>query len=85
MVAAFKEQATNTNNPQKNIFAQDLQIGEQLLKISSNDLKQATAIAEKLTPETQRLLKEAFEKRYSLFTRLGAFKEFTNARQVTAA
>jgi|GEM_PF-2991840 len=85
MVTAFREQAANNNNPQKNIFAQDVQIGEQLLKISSNDVKQATALAGKLTPETQRLLKEAFEKRYSLFTRLGAFKEFANARQVTAA
>ncbi len=85
MVKAFREQAANNNNPQKNLFAQDLPIGEQLLAIQGNDLKQATALAEKLTPETQRLLKEAFEKRYSLFTRLGAFKEFANARQVTAA
>jgi len=85
MVKAFREQAANNNNPQKNLFAQDLPIGEQLLNIQGNDLKQATALAEKLTPETQRLLKEALEKRYSVFTRLGALKDFVNTRHLTAA
>jgi hypothetical protein len=85
MVKAFREQAANNNNPQKNLFAQDLQIGEQLLAIQGNDLKQATALAAKLTPETQRLLKEALERRYSVFTRLGALKDFVNSRELTAA
>lgn len=84
MVKAFEEQATNNNNPQKNLFAKDVTIGKKLLEVPSDDVKKATALAEELTPETQRLLKEAFE-RYSLFTRLGAFKEFANARQLTAA
>lgn len=85
MVKAFREQAANNNNPQKSLFAQDLPIGEQLLTIQGNDLKQATALAGKLTPETQRLLKEALESRYSVFTRLGALKDFVNTRQLAAA
>ena len=85
MVKAFREQAANNNNPQKSLFAQELPIGEQLLNIQGNDLKQATALAGKLTPETQRLLKEALEKRYSVFTRLGALKDFVNTRQLATA
>ena len=85
MVKAFREQAANNNNPQKNLFTQDLPICEQFFKIQNNDLKQATALAEKLTPETQRLLKEVLEKRYSVFTRLSAFKDFINTRELITA
>jgi hypothetical protein len=85
MVKAFREQAANDSNPQKNLFVKDLSIGEQLLQLPTNDLKRATALAEKLTPETQRLLKEALEKRYSVFARLGALKEFVNTRELATA
>ena len=85
MVKAFREQAANNKNPQKDLFTKDLSIGEQLLQLPTNDLKRATALAEQLTPETKKLLKEALEKRYSVFARLGALKDFVNTRQLTAA
>lgn len=85
MVKAFREQAANNNNPQKSLFAQDLSIGEKLLNIQGNDLKQATALAKQLTPETQRLLEQAIKTRYSIFSQLGALKDFVSTRELAAA
>ncbi len=85
MVKAFREQAANNNNPQKNVFIQDLPIGEELLRTQGNDFKQITALAGKLSPDTQKLFRDAIEKRYSLFARIGALKDFVNARELTAA
>ncbi len=84
MIKAFREQAANTSNPQKNLFAQDLPVWEELFKIQGNDFKQATILVEKLTPETKQLLKNAIEARYSVFTKLIALKDFFLARQVPA-
>ncbi len=85
MVKAFREQATNNNNPEKQLFVQDLAIGEQLLKVKNNDIKQATALAEKLSPTAKKLLRDALEKRYPMFSRLGALKDFVNARELATA
>lgn len=80
LVKSFREQAANNNNPQKHLFAQDLVIGEKLLQIQGNNLTEATAIAKQLSPETQNLLRESLERRYSVFSRLGALKDFVNTR-----
>jgi hypothetical protein len=80
LVKTFREQANNNNNPQKHIFARDLPIGEKLLKVEGSNLTEATAIAKELSQETQNLLRESLERRYSLFSRLGALKEFVSTR-----
>ena len=80
LVQTFREQANNNSNPQKHIFARDLTIGEKLLKVEGNNLTEATAIAKELSQETQTYLRESLERRYSVFSRLGALKEFVSTR-----